>query len=153
RGPYDTPQNQMAAAQKPKIYLCPSDPQQGLSTPFGFTNYHANSGTWLYSAAGWDGLFGTEVAYSGIPAQPAVRLTDIVDGTSNTMAFAEVCNGPYDAGPTRDKRRDCFEFGSPPSTNPVTAQTAFLAKDWRTAPFAGGWSPPWRYRGYPWAEG
>jgi prepilin-type N-terminal cleavage/methylation domain-containing protein/prepilin-type processing-associated H-X9-DG protein len=153
KGPYDTASNQLASAQKPKIYLCPSDPQQGQATPFGFTNYHANSGTWLYSAKGWDGLFGTEIAYSGIPAQPAVRIADITDGTSNTVAFAEVCNGPYDAGPAREKRTDCFEFGAPPSADPVKARAAFLAKDWRTAGFAGGWSPPWRYRGYPWAEG
>ena len=153
KGPYETTQNQLASSQKPAIYLCPSDPQQGAATPFGFTSYHANSGTWLYSAKCWDGLFGTEIAYSGIPGQPAVRITDIADGASNTAAFAEVCNGPYDAGPAPGQRTDCFEFGAPPSSNPVTARAAFLAKDWKTAGFAGGWNPPWRYRGYPWAEG
>jgi prepilin-type processing-associated H-X9-DG protein len=108
---------------------------------------------WVY-ARGWDGVFGPNyVPETGIPARPPVRIADITDGTSQTAAFAEVCNGPYDADVARDKRTDCFEFGNPPSRDLATARTAFQAADWQTAGFAGAWDPPWRYRGYPWAEG
>jgi prepilin-type processing-associated H-X9-DG protein len=82
-----------------------------------------------------------------------VRFTDIRDGTSNTAGIAEVCNGPYDAGPAKDPRADCFEFGQLTIKDLAQARAALLARDWRAAEFAGGWSPPWRYRGYPWREG
>jgi prepilin-type N-terminal cleavage/methylation domain-containing protein/prepilin-type processing-associated H-X9-DG protein len=152
RGPYD-PANAAVLAQRPRIYLCPSDPQQGAAEAFGFTSYHPNAGSWEY-ARNWDGVFGTEIAYSGVPALPPVRIKDITDGTSNTTAFAEVCNGPADhsnSGP--DKRADCFEFGTQTSRDLPTARAAFLARDWQSAGYAGAWSPPWRYRGYPWHEG
>jgi prepilin-type N-terminal cleavage/methylation domain-containing protein len=109
RGPYDpaAPDNQRAIAQKPKIFLCPSDVQQGslttgLGTSLGWTNYHGNAGTWV-RLRGWDGVFGTSDDVSvGAPAGrarlAAVRIADVTDGTSNTAAFAEVCNGPGVAG-------------------------------------------------------
>lgn len=150
-GPYHA-NNSQAILQKPSIYLCPSDPQQGDSTTFGFANYHVNMGVWRHSDNGWSGVFGPAEAYSGVQGLPAVTLLGIADGTSNTVAFAEVANGPYDSGFAKDARTDCFEFGSGnPSTDPVAARNAFLAKDWKTAniPWGGGW----RYRGYPWLEG
>jgi len=141
--------NTAAIAQKPKIYLCPSDLQQGLSTPFGFTNYHANSGSWRVSAGGWDGVFGTQIAYGGQPATPNVSVVSIADGTSNTTLFAEVCNGPYDGSTPKHPLRDCFDGGTIPTTA-AAARTALLAKSWSASNIAGGGT--WRYRGYPWAE-
>ncbi len=152
RGPYATPENQAAMGQKIKLFLCPSDPQQGDSTSFGFTSYHGNSGTWKVTAKGWDGIFGLAVEYQGQPRLRALRVDQIRDGTSNTTAFAEVRNGLYDSSSSIDPKTDCFEFGSPPSPNdPVAARAAFLSKDWTTASIP--WSGSWRYRGYPWTEG
>src|SRR5262249_27152177 len=91
KGPYDSV-NYPLLAQRIKFFLCPSDPQQGLIDPFGYTNYHPNCGSWVY-AKDWDGVFGTAIPYSGVPSLPAVRLAEITDGASNTVAFAEVCNG------------------------------------------------------------
>jgi prepilin-type N-terminal cleavage/methylation domain-containing protein/prepilin-type processing-associated H-X9-DG protein len=150
QGPFDDV-NVAAAAQKPKIFLCPSDPLQRESTPMGWTNYHANAGSWSY-ARGWDGVFGPDYAESGIPKLPPVRFADITDGLSNTAAYAEVANGfGDDARSARDLHRDCFEFGAPPARDLATARRAFLAKDWRTAPIP--WDGTWRWRGYPWSEG
>jgi prepilin-type N-terminal cleavage/methylation domain-containing protein/prepilin-type processing-associated H-X9-DG protein len=164
RGPYDpqAPDNQRAIAQQPKLFLCPADLQQGsirtgLGTIFGWTNYHGNAGTWV-RIQGWDGVFGTtDDVVVGVPAGRArlgpVKVADITDGTSNTSAFAEVCNGPGVPSAPTDKRTDCFEFGSLPPTTLAAARNALQARDWRTAAIAGGWDPPWRYRGYPWNEG
>jgi prepilin-type N-terminal cleavage/methylation domain-containing protein/prepilin-type processing-associated H-X9-DG protein len=152
-----TPTNDNAARNRPKVYLCPSDPRQGNQTVLGWTNYHSNHGTWVY-AKGWDGVFGPNFAAGGAPALGFVKIAQITDGTSNTVAFAEVCNavGEDSSVPPADKRIDCFEYGTLNQRDPVAARAALLARDWRTARFAGdpGWGfPPWRYRGYPWREG
>src|SRR5262249_49364470 len=136
KGPYD-PVNQPDLPQRPKIFLCPSDPQQGLADPFGYTSYHANAGSWVY-ARNWDGVFGTAIAYSGVPSLPAVRMAEITDGASNTAAFAEVCNGPgANTNAPPDARTDCFEFGPQTAKDLPVARAAFLAKDWHSAAYAG----------------
>jgi prepilin-type N-terminal cleavage/methylation domain-containing protein/prepilin-type processing-associated H-X9-DG protein len=152
-GPFDEP-NITAATAKPKIFLCPTDPLQGMDSIMGWTNYHANCGSWVH-ARNWDGVFGPDYATTGsAPPLLGVRIAEILDGTSNTAAFAEVANGfGDDTASPRDKHRDCFEYGTMSSTDLSVARAAFLAKDWQTAGFAGGWNPPWRYRGYPWSEG
>jgi prepilin-type N-terminal cleavage/methylation domain-containing protein/prepilin-type processing-associated H-X9-DG protein len=145
--------NDIAGQYRIPLLQCPSDPQQGESTLFGWTSYHVNYGIWVW-ATGWDGVFPPNFdPVSWTKSARHVRLTDIRDGTSNTGGLAEVCNGPYDAGSARDARTDCFEYGKLTTKDVVQARAALLAKDWRTAKFAGGWSPPWRYRGYPWREG
>ena len=152
-GPFNSPSNLQGAAQKIKSYVCPSDQQRGQSTPFGFTSYHANSGTSLYTANEWDGVFGTEIAFGGIPNMKPVRLTDIKDGTSSTLLFAEVVNGPYTPSQPRGARQDCFEFTGTLSTTPATMRSTLLAANWSTANLAGGSGSTWRERGYPWVEG
>jgi prepilin-type N-terminal cleavage/methylation domain-containing protein/prepilin-type processing-associated H-X9-DG protein len=144
--------NILMGASKPRVLLCPSDPQQGQATPFGWTSYHMNAGTWV-DVQGWDGIVGPRYAAAGRPAFAPLRITDVTDGTSNTAAFAEVVNGPWSAGPPPGRLTDCFEAtGSTPTTSLAVARAGLLARDWRTAGFAGGWDPPWRYRGYPWME-
>jgi prepilin-type N-terminal cleavage/methylation domain-containing protein/prepilin-type processing-associated H-X9-DG protein len=153
KGPYDRV-NQPVLPQRPKVFLCPSDPQQGQDTVYGCTNYHANAGSWLYAKGSWDGVFGAAVGGGVVPTLGPIRAGDIADGTSYTAAFAEVCNGPG-MGSTKppDKRSDCFEFGPQTSKHLVRARETFLDRDWRTAAYAGEWNPPWRNRGYPWHEG
>jgi prepilin-type N-terminal cleavage/methylation domain-containing protein len=139
--------------KKPTIFLCPSDEQQGQSTDLGWTNYRANAGSWV-RLGGWDGVFGPIQQEAGKKALPALRMAKIVDGTSKTVAFAEVANGlaPVWAPTTGgDPKRDCFEFGGAPSGDFVAARNAFLQKNWATASVP--WSGEWRYRGYPWTEG
>ncbi|QDU55881.1 DUF1559 domain-containing protein [Aeoliella mucimassa] len=162
---YDTSSANPTIAQvQPEVYLCPSDPQQGGnayswsgssgSTFMGWTNYHSNAGSWV-RLGGWDGVFGPMNDTAGKPAFKPLRLARVVDGTSNTVAFAEVANGlaPDIASGTGtgDPIADCFEFGSPPSGKLAAVQNQFLEKDWRTA--AVPWSGEWRFRGYPWVEG
>jgi prepilin-type N-terminal cleavage/methylation domain-containing protein/prepilin-type processing-associated H-X9-DG protein len=154
----DGSNNDVVGATRVVIYLCPTDNQLWeRRTFFAWTNYHANYGTWVTSKSGWDGVFGPNfVAYGGISALPSVRLTDITDGSSTTGAFAEVCRGPHDEpNVPRADRTDCFEAtaGIAAGTALATARNTLLGMNSTTAGFAGGWSPPWRYRGYPWREG
>ena len=156
-GSTDGTTNDIVGAVRVKAYVCPSDRQQGDNTYFGWTSYHANYGTWV-DLNGWDGVFGPNFTAANKPGLPPVRFAQITDGKSNTALYAEVCNGPYDQGPARDPRTDCFEYSTAmPTTNITAARAALQSANWQTALFAGGasWgqSPPWRYRGYPWREG
>jgi prepilin-type N-terminal cleavage/methylation domain-containing protein/prepilin-type processing-associated H-X9-DG protein len=138
------------------ILLCPSDPQQGDGYEFGWGNYHVNYGTCVWTN-GWDGVFAPNFdPVNGVKSPHFVRITDITDGTSNTAAMAEVCNGAGTEANPRDARIDCFEYTPKPPTTALAAQATLLALDWQTVGFAGspGWgNPPWRWRGYPWREG
>jgi len=71
--------------------LCPSDPSAGKVLQYGRCNYMANLGSngWL---ANTDGATGGPF-FSG----SKVRITDILDGTSNTAMFAETKRGNYPA--------------------------------------------------------
>jgi prepilin-type N-terminal cleavage/methylation domain-containing protein/prepilin-type processing-associated H-X9-DG protein len=151
--------NFAAANSLPNLMLCPTERQRGQPGDGGWTNYHANSGSWA-QLKGWDGVFGAIVVEDGIPALPGLRLAKIVDGTSNTAFLAEVVNGlAPDIAPATggDPVADCFEFGGnpiPPGGGALTlaqVRNVFLNKDWRTASVP--WSGEWRYRGTPWTAG
>ena len=144
--------NLSAAQQRPKVFRCPSEVLPADRNELGWTNYHANCGSWVH-LGGWDGVFGPNYVPPGtsLPKLGDVRLAEIADGTSNTTAFAEVCNGPGTTGMPRGERTDCYEFGRPPPGDAAQARAAFLVGDWRTRPIP--WNGDWRWRGYPWAEG
>src|SRR5262245_46497448 len=85
-------QNDQAAKNRVGLFVCPSDPQNGVvpgSFYFG-TNYVACNGTGVAVDAA-----GNVTGYLKIPdgngvfAQVPVRIADITDGTSNTAAFSE----------------------------------------------------------------
>lgn len=149
QGPFDQP-NYNAARNQPEVFLCPSDSQRGQRTDMGWNNYHANCGSWV-RAAGWDGVFGPNYEAAGHSLKP-LTWAKIVDGTSKTVAFAEVINGfGPDVTVPPHRLADCFEFGSAPGGGLYAARDAFLARDWRGAQIP--WNGEWRWRGYPWSEG
>jgi prepilin-type N-terminal cleavage/methylation domain-containing protein/prepilin-type processing-associated H-X9-DG protein len=144
--------HEAASTARPNVFACPSDPNIFVGRVYGYTNYHTNWGSWvrLNNQNKWDGVFGTNfVPYGSVRRMDATRTGDILDGTSNTLAFAEVCNGLGANPAQRDPRRDCFQGPNPTNTTFPAVQNQFLAVDWRTAGFLGGWN----WRGYPWREG
>jgi hypothetical protein len=152
--------NYAVARSQPDLFLCPSDSinSQAGRADMGWTNYHANAGSWVKVARQWDGVFGpysptTPTAkVQGYEQLPPVTIARIADGTSNTVAFAEVANGfGGDTSATKDPKADCFEKGSIPSTTIAAAQTAINSFTWQNSPVP--WSNEWRWRGYPWSEG
>jgi prepilin-type N-terminal cleavage/methylation domain-containing protein/prepilin-type processing-associated H-X9-DG protein len=155
-GPFDSV-NPAAAAQRPPLFSCPSEAYLHLDTPMGWGNYHANCGTWLYTAKGWDGPFGPPKDETGntegVPGGfylKAIKILDITDGTSNTAMYAEVVNGLFDAALPRSKIADCYEAGGAPMNSVTIARNFFMGLNWQTSGIAGG---DWRFRGYPWSEG
>jgi prepilin-type N-terminal cleavage/methylation domain-containing protein/prepilin-type processing-associated H-X9-DG protein len=101
-------------AQRIATYVCPSEVNDmpRTSTPPRYpTTYGANEGDWLV----WDPTTGSSgngvfplIAY---PNEKGNRLTDIPDGTSTTVGFAEVkAFGSYLKG-----------TGTPPTAAPATA--------------------------------
>jgi prepilin-type N-terminal cleavage/methylation domain-containing protein/prepilin-type processing-associated H-X9-DG protein len=136
---------------RPKVFECPSEINKFLTNVYGYTNYHTNYGSWVRLNNAWDGLFRTNfVPYGSVPRREAARFAEITDGTSNTLAFAEVANGVGGNPVRRDPRRDCYDAGTQNFTNAVAARNAFLALNWQTA---GNAANGWNWRGYPWREG
>ncbi len=136
---------------RPKVFECPSEINKYPGRVYGYTNYHTNWGTWVRLQNNWDGPFRTNfVPYGSVPKQDAVRLGEITDGTSNTLAFGEVCNGVGGNPTQKDPKRDCYHAGTQNHTDPVVARNAFLALNWQTA---GNAANGWNWRGYPWREG
>ena len=142
--------HEAASTVRPKMFQCPSEIYKYPGMVYGYTNYHTNWGSWVQLRGQWDGPFRTNfVPYGSVPKAEAVRLAEITDGTSNTLAFAEVCNGIGKDPTARDPRRDCYEAGSQTATTATAARNALLALNWKTVGTLGGWN----WRGYPWREG
>ena len=156
--PWDPPNNAVARTT-PEVFLCPSDSinDQPNREAMGWSNYHGNAGGWVMLSKEWDGIFGPYSSerpndkVGGYPQLPPVRLGQLVDGTSNTGAFAEIANGHgSDTGAPKNKSSDCFERAVP-ATTATAAWNALNGFTWETA--AIPWTGSWRWRGYPWTEG
>jgi prepilin-type N-terminal cleavage/methylation domain-containing protein/prepilin-type processing-associated H-X9-DG protein len=143
--------HEAASTVRPKVFRCPSEMYLYPNLVYGFTNYHTNWGSWVRVRNEWDGVFATNfIPYTGgPPRRDATRLAEITDGTSNTVAFAEVANGVGSDPKMRDPRRDCYLATRPSNPDPQTVRATLLAIDWRTAGTLSGWN----WRGYPWREG
>jgi prepilin-type N-terminal cleavage/methylation domain-containing protein len=85
-------QNRTSQAVSIATFLCPSDPDR-LTANAGHNNYFGNTGIDpLVNTANPSGLFGGN--YGSGPYVPAtVRLQDITDGLSQTVAFSERVKG------------------------------------------------------------
>jgi len=87
--PYNDPANALAFNAQIAMLRCPSDVTDSLAGVGGTTNYMANKGSGVI----WNDPSGPNV---GMPPQNGlfyyysrVRMSDIIDGSSNTAAFSE----------------------------------------------------------------
>ncbi len=109
-------QNDTAGKNRVSLFVCPSDPQNGVvpgSVYFG-TNYTACNGLGVsVDASGNTTGYLTIANGNGVFAQNPCRIADITDGLSNTAAFSESLVGNGTAIP-----------GIP--TDPITIRLAVL---------------------------
>ncbi len=102
-------QNDLAGKNRVGLFICPSDPAGGQvpgSEYFG-TNYIANNGTGVVVDSAGNVTSYTKIGDgNGVFAQIPVRIADVTDGTSNTVAFSEsiLGNGQAVSGPPGDTR-------------------------------------------------
>ncbi len=154
KGPF-AQENYEAGRQQPSVFLCPSEMnhRDSLGTDLGWTNYHANSGSWVRLNREWDGVFGPDEEVKGYAALGPLPFRKITDGLSNTVAFAEMSNGfGPDESASANPLADCKEArGRIRTTDATVARDALLAMDWQAARIP--WSGSWRWRGYPFTEG
>jgi prepilin-type N-terminal cleavage/methylation domain-containing protein/prepilin-type processing-associated H-X9-DG protein len=100
---YSNAKNLPVTSQHLKILTCPSDPNAGQFMPFGVSmhNYAVNFGNTHRTQTTYNG-----VVFGGAPFSynnKTFKLTDISDGTSNTLLAAEVLQGAT-AGTQTDLR-------------------------------------------------
>jgi prepilin-type processing-associated H-X9-DG protein len=136
--PPTSPTNQAASRTRVPLFVCPSDPAGGQvpgEPDFG-TNYVANNGSGTVG-------YGLIASGEGLFIQRPVRVADVTDGTSNTVAFAEslLGNGQVPASAAAaDPRFVVFEV--PGGNDPTPADCDSAA--------SGAWSAR---RGAKWIDG
>ena len=123
---YTTPptsaQNLVASQTRVNLFVCPSDPRNGQvpgMAEYG-TNYVANNGSGTIG-------FGLIASGDGMFTQTPVRHGDILDGTSNTAAFAEstLGNGVTPASAAdADPRFAVLEVPGGADTTPAACDSA-----------------------------
>ncbi|MBA4065438.1 MAG: prepilin-type cleavage/methylation domain-containing protein [Isosphaera sp.] len=143
-----------------RAYLCPAhplpDPRVGPpGGEYALTTYGGNGGTLPFPAdlSRCDGMFSTTgPASRPRPGQAGVRLTEVTDGTTNTLLIGERVLGdgnldtflaaPYDTPPTPPIQPSVSYsvWAPPPGPNaPGGLVGATAALNYRTGP---SWSPP-----------
>jgi prepilin-type N-terminal cleavage/methylation domain-containing protein/prepilin-type processing-associated H-X9-DG protein len=113
--PLSSAQNVAASQNRLALFVCPSDPVNGQvpGMPDFGSNYVANNGTGTIG-------FGLIASGDGLFTQTPIKIGDITDGTSNTVAFSEsiLGNGQAPAGAaTADTRLVVLEV--PGGTDPT----------------------------------
>lgn len=126
-----TPQNLDGVQVVVPTFLCPSDSGQRLHDRFGPTNYAFNAGTGIGG--------GTPIETDGaFFVNSRIRLADVTDGTTNTIALSESILGQRGSTNTRSDISYRFAFAAPLTDS--ACRSAFL----------------WNYtepRGFSWANG
>ena len=133
----NSPTNAGPRGQRIAGFICPTDPQSTLPAGFGGNSYVVNYGSdvvWASTESG--GVF----FFAGV----GVRLTDILDGTTNTAMACERRIGDQSNAIATD-RTDLFSTTGTPPTTPDAAVAVCqginptdLANQWRSD-YGGYW--------------
>ena len=115
---HDNPNRNLHRTKIPG-FMCPSD-SPPASQNDGFNNYGASTGPNL----GWEANLNRTVGF--FHRRSSRRMRDITDGTSNTIAFAEMTTGDGDNGTFVLERGDFVRAQSVANLNPVKPTRAQL---------------------------
>jgi prepilin-type N-terminal cleavage/methylation domain-containing protein len=117
---WNDPLNTVACASRVKTFICPSDATLSVPGTYGPNNYYGNQGAQIL----YGGVPPTNPANSNFGMPPAdgifftnsfLPFADVLDGLSNTAAFAEKVTGDFNNGLSTPKS-DTFQPGTYPAT-------------------------------------
>ncbi|AGA30820.1 DUF1559 domain-containing protein [Singulisphaera acidiphila] len=114
-----------------KIFLCPSDGVERIIPDFGATNYVACAGTGTTNGGSFKVVSGFPAPDGVLYDTSCIRMADISDGLSNTVAFGETVKGSgrNSSGPLpEDRARQFAEFLT--SSAPLTPDTCLAPTQW-----------------------
>ncbi|MBN9122739.1 MAG: DUF1559 domain-containing protein [Planctomycetes bacterium] len=141
-----TAKNQFAVVQKVPIFLCPSDKGEPVSSAYGVTNMGPTNYVACHGSGVSGGGYGSPVSADGIfPAVRGVKITDITDGTSNTVAMSEsVLGDGAEISPTQPgDERVAYKYLGYAGTLPNDTNCAGAPQSWNG----------YNRRGFMWASG
>lgn len=111
--PHNHVNNTAARNTEVSTFRCPSDPSRLPSAIGGKNNYYWNAGSGIVMYA--SGTAGQPPANGIVWLNEAYRFSDIIDGLSNTAAFAEKMTGDGSNG-ISSPRTDTFQPGTYPNS-------------------------------------
>lgn len=116
------PANLTAVATVVDTYTCPSDSQGKIVPEFGTTNYVGNAGTGSINGGSFRIDAGPFLPEGLFFDRKAIRLAEITDGLSNTVAFAETIlgNGKNSTGATAQDLRRQFSLTTAAAITPAS---------------------------------
>ncbi len=118
--------NATALVTSVSVFLCPSDAANQLPVGWAGINYRANCGTSIVNAYGAQDTNGVNAALpppNGLLfTDYMVRISSVIDGTSNTAAFSEHVKGDF-SNSISTELSDTYQ----PGTYPATADLAYQA--------------------------
>jgi prepilin-type N-terminal cleavage/methylation domain-containing protein/prepilin-type processing-associated H-X9-DG protein len=108
--------------------ICPSDSDEGLTSPDGRLSYYGNTGSTPVQFNTTDNQLPNGL-FASVPESPPIRISAIRDGTSNTAAISErnMGIGQYDQRPFRDFSSPPTNYSSIGAVEPFTPQAFRLA--------------------------
>ncbi len=123
---WNAPGNALPMAAVVKTFLCPSDNFNSIPAGWAGNNYRVNQGSGLLwglpPTANSDPNFGQPAPNGPFYLGSRTRLTDILDGSSNTAAMSEHRKGDFNNGIASPS--DTFWLGQTVGMYPATADEA-----------------------------
>jgi prepilin-type N-terminal cleavage/methylation domain-containing protein/prepilin-type processing-associated H-X9-DG protein len=114
-----------------KIFLCPSDGVERITPDFGATNYVACAGTGSTNGGSFKVVSGFPLPDGVFYDTSSVKIADVIDGLSNTVAFSETIKGSgrnnTGAAP-EDQTRQFAEFTT--SSAPLSPAACLAPNQW-----------------------
>jgi prepilin-type N-terminal cleavage/methylation domain-containing protein/prepilin-type processing-associated H-X9-DG protein len=141
-----TAQNQFAVVQKVSIFLCPSDKGTPVSSAYGVTDMGPTNYVACHGSGLTGGGYGSPIAADGIfSAVNAVKVLDITDGTSNTVAMSEsiLGDGAENSSTQPGDEKVAYKYLGFSGTLPSDSNCAGTPFSWNGA----------NRRGFMWASG
>jgi prepilin-type N-terminal cleavage/methylation domain-containing protein/prepilin-type processing-associated H-X9-DG protein len=134
--------NTTAVATAVKGFLCPSDGRDRLDPAFGANNYVANAGTGNINGGSFKVVAGAPLPEGVFYDTSAVRIAEILDGLSHTVAFSETLKGSGQdtSGATpQDRRLQFIITGSstitPSACGSIASWSGDRGREWARGSF------------------